>query len=115
MTGWVIRMVSVAWVLNLDGANVPAPIISERGADYKIWSRIRQEITPTGRVVERRSSYKELATGMHVWRGGQWIDAKPVFEVFPDGIVARQCRHQVVLARTDRIARPCQAPARASR
>ena len=35
---------------------------------------------------------------MHYWKDGQWVDAQPVFEVFPDGIVARQCRHQVVLA-----------------
>ena len=93
MTRWGIAIVSVAWVLNLWGADVPAPVITERGPDHKIWSRIWQETTPSGRVVERKSSYKELATGMHAWRVGQWIDARPIFEVFPDGIVARQCRH----------------------
>lgn len=36
---------------------------------------------------------------MHVWSGDQWMDANPVFESFPDGIVARQCRHHVVLSR----------------
>ena len=75
-----------------------APVVTERGPDHKVWTRTRQEVMAGGRVVERKSYYTELATGMHYWRDGQWVDAQPVFEVFPDGIVARQCHHQVVLA-----------------
>jgi len=79
-------------------APLPEPVVTERGPDHKVWTRVQQHTLANGRVVTRTSSYKELGTAMHYWRDGQWVEAQPVFEVFRDGIVARQCQHQIVLA-----------------
>ena len=73
--------------------------IVERGPNSRRWEQVLTKQLPSGKTVKETHSYVELATGLHVWQKGQWVDAQPFFEVFRDGIVARQCRHQVVLAR----------------
>jgi len=61
-------------------APLPEPVVTERGPDHKVWTRVQQHTLANGRVVTRTSSYKELGTAMHYWRDGQWVEAQPVFE-----------------------------------
>ena len=70
----------------------------DRGPNHKTWERVISETLPNGKTVTRKSSYVELATGMHYLKDGQWAESKELIEIVPDGGVARQGPHQVTFA-----------------
>src|SRR6059036_1215711 len=75
------------------------PVVTDRGAHHRTWSRVTQITLPSGRVRYETNSYQELAGGMHYLNGqGVWTEAKPLFELFPGGAIARQVQTQVILA-----------------
>jgi len=72
--------------------------IVDRGANYRTWQRVIDETLPNGTVIQRSSSYIEMAVGMHFIRDGQWMESKEEIELFKDGAIARQGAHQVIFA-----------------
>src|SRR6266496_4649228 len=75
------------------------PVVTERGPHHRTWSRVKQITLPGGRRLFETKSYQELAGGMHYLNGqGVWTEAKPLFELFPGGAIARQVQTQVILA-----------------
>jgi hypothetical protein len=43
-------------------------------------------------------SYVELASGLHYWKDGEWVESKEEIELFQGGAVARNGQHQVIFA-----------------
>jgi RHS repeat-associated protein len=65
------------------------PQITERGPHHRVIERM---------VGGRKSSYTEIATGLHYWKDGQWLDSKEEIEIFQGAAMARQGQHQVIFA-----------------
>src|ERR1039458_8991004 len=72
--------------------------IVERGAYYRIWSKVRWETNALGGVMARTNSYTELASGMYYLDGGQWLESMELIESVPGGAVARHGQTQVLFA-----------------
>ena len=91
---------AVAQAGALSGAvRLSEPVVTERGPHHRTWSRVTQITLPSGRVCYETNSYQELAGGMHYLNGqGVWTEARPLFELFPGGAIARQAQTQVILA-----------------
>ena len=79
-------------------AELPRPIISERGAHHRVWSRVTWETNAVGRSVARTNSYTELETGMHYLEESKWKESKAEIELVPGGAVASRGRHKVSFA-----------------
>ena len=77
---------------------LPSPAITARGPDHKTWTRTHRQTRPDGRVVESKSSYTELATGMHFWQDGKWAESDETIEPAPGGAVAHRGPHRVSFA-----------------
>ena len=78
---------------------VPAPTayaVSERGPNHKIWERTVYEQTPWG-PAPKIHRYREIATGMHFLRNGQYIETSEQIQILPGGIGAAATNgpHQV--------------------
>src|SRR6478609_8708167 len=76
----------------------PVSAVLERGPHHRVVERVLAETLPDGTVRERKSSYTELATGMHYIKDGQWQESKEEIEIFEGAAVARQGAHQVIFA-----------------
>jgi len=74
------------------------PVVVERGPHHRVIERTVQELQPDGSVQERKSSYTELATGLHYLKDGQWVESREEIEIFNGAAVARQGQHQVIFA-----------------
>jgi hypothetical protein len=62
----------------------PAEVI-ERGVNHKVWQQTFTETSPRGKVVQKKRSYTELATGSCYQQNGVWLDADPEVVIAPDG------------------------------
>jgi len=74
------------------------PVVVERGPDHRVWERVTTQVLPNGESILRRSSYEEIATGMHYLKDGQWVESKEIIELFQGGAVARQSGVQVLFS-----------------
>jgi hypothetical protein len=72
--------------------------VIQRGPHQRTWQRAVQMPGPGGRTITQYRTYIELATGLHYWREGAWVESKPEIELFRDGAIARQGQHQVIFA-----------------
>ena len=81
-----------------DKARASEPVVVERGPHHRVWERKTVEVLPNGRSITNRSSYTELATGMHYLKDGQWLESKEEIEIFQGAAVARQGQHSVIFA-----------------
>ena len=84
---------------NQTGLPAPTPYsIVQRAANNRIWERTVYEQGPNGTVVPKKHCFTELASGMHYWKNGQWVESKEEIETFPMGAIARQGQYQVIFA-----------------
>lgn len=72
--------------------------IAERGPDYRVLERTRWETNGAGRIVAHTNRYTELATGMHVRRGADWVAASADIALTGDGAAATNRAHPVAFA-----------------
>src|SRR6266542_4660011 len=72
--------------------------VIERGPHHARWFWTTEQVWPDGQKRTEEHAVIELATGLNVQKDGQWISAAETIEIFPDGAIARQCQHQVILA-----------------
>ena len=71
--------------------------VVERGANYRILQRTTFETTLAGQAVPHIHKYTELATGMHYWNNGQWVDSKEEIDILPNGTAAAtNGQHQAI-------------------
>lgn len=93
----VLPLLPVAAPAQERNDSIPATVV-ERGPHHRVVERIVSETLPDGTVRERKSSYTELATGMHYIKEGQWTESKEEIEIFEGAAIARQGAHQVIFA-----------------
>ena len=84
--------------VDVNGAGEKEIVVTERGPHHRVIERMVRELQPDGTVKERKSSYTELATGLHYLKDGQWLESKEEIEIFNGAAVARQGQHQVIFA-----------------
>jgi hypothetical protein len=72
--------------------------VIQRGPHQRTWQRAVQMPGPGGRTITQYRTYIELATGLHYWKDGTWLESKEEIELFQDGAMARQGQHQVLFA-----------------
>jgi hypothetical protein len=66
-----------------------AYVVGERGPNEKTWYEITGVTNQSGEVIlHTNKAYVELATGMHYFRDGQWLESKEQIEVLADGRAA---------------------------
>jgi hypothetical protein len=98
----VAPLAALSAALRLVSVGVAAPddpIVVERGPHHRVIERTITEKLPDGTVAERKSSYTELATGLHyLSERGEWLDSKEEIEIFQGAAVARRGQHQVIFA-----------------
>src|SRR5262245_14795120 len=73
------------------------PQIVAKGPDYRVWEQLSTTVLPDGQVMTNRSSYTELASGMHYQLNGEYVLSDDSFELFQDQAIARHAAHQVIL------------------
>ena len=70
--------------------------VVDRGANHRVWQRTTYQVTPDGRTVPHLQQYTELATSLHYWKDGQWVESKEEINILPDGrAAATNGQHQV--------------------
>jgi hypothetical protein len=70
--------------------------VVDRGANHRVWQRTTYETRPDGKQIPHIHQYTELATGLHYWKNGQWIESKEEVDILPNGAAAAtQGQHQV--------------------
>jgi len=72
----------------------------ELGPHHRVMERVIEVQDQAGFLQPQRTSYVELATGMHVWSQAEqkWVEASDEIEILPEGAVARKSQHQVSFA-----------------
>jgi hypothetical protein len=80
------------------GAAAAAPVIIERGKDFRVWKMVRTETLPDGRTIKRTNGYTELATGMYYWEDGQWKESEALIEPLQDGAIAQRGQTKVTFS-----------------
>ena len=93
-----ILLVAVNLPIGAQEPSEAAAAIVERGANYRIWERPSNLVLPNGKVLKRDRGYKELATGLHYLKDGQWAETREEIELFQDGAIARQGPYSVIFA-----------------
>lgn len=100
-TAGTIFLLSIlaAWHADvLAQAPPPAYAVSERGPHHRVWQRTVERQLPSGRTVNELHAYTELATGMHYWENGQWLESQETIELLADGAAALRGQHKAVVA-----------------
>ena len=75
--------------------DTPYAVVS-KGANEQVWQKTTYETLPSGETVAQIHQYTELATGLHYWSNGQWLDSKEEIDILPNGTAAAtNGQHQV--------------------
>jgi concanavalin A-like lectin/glucanase superfamily protein len=79
--------------------SVPSPTpyaVTKQDGSSRVWEWMTYEKSPSGRIVPKKHSYTELATGLNYLKNGQWTASKEKIDVLPQGgAEAIQGQHQV--------------------
>ena len=76
-------------------SNTPYAVVS-KGANQQVWQKTTYETLPSGQTFPHIRQFTELATGLHYWKNGQWVDSKEEIDILPNGTAAAtQGQHQV--------------------
>jgi hypothetical protein len=88
--GRTLLRLSAAWllfqVLSLQSGFPVEPSIVGRGPHHRVVQTLSSNVTPWGRVYALTNRYVELATGMHYWHDGQWVESREIVEAVPGGV-----------------------------
>src|SRR5262245_21160498 len=90
----VVLGVLICWVSS-HGAETS---IGERGPHHRIVRTADSIRLPSGRLIDRSTSYKEIAVGMHYRHNGEWVESREELELFQGGAIARQGLCQVIFS-----------------
>jgi hypothetical protein len=96
-----LRPVAVlaAALVSSHGAEVGAPVVVQRGPHDALWQRVVEHTTSYGKKYYRTNSYREIATGKHYLKNGEWVASVPELAILPSGFgVATQMQHKVIFA-----------------
>lgn len=75
-------------------------LVLERGRHHAVVQETRPETNLLGEVTQCISQYTILENGLNYWdaAAGQWAESQELFEVYPQGLVAKRGQYQVVVA-----------------
>lgn len=71
--------------------------VVERGADFRIERSVSPVTAEDGSLTSVTNTWTTLATGLHYWENGQWLDTVAAFEEAPDVFIAQRGPHKVIL------------------
>ena len=98
----IVVATSLAWASGNQSTLAQAPpnaTVVERGPHHRVIERTLTETRLDGTTAQRKSSYTELATGLHYKNElGEWIESREEIEIFQGAAVARQGQHSVIFA-----------------
>ncbi len=72
--------------------------ILSRDANSRLIQNLTQVTDDLGNLSVVTNQYLEMASGMHVMQGGQWVPASEVIQSFPGGAVATNGQNQVIFS-----------------
>jgi hypothetical protein len=73
--------------------------IAERGPHHAVWQRVTERTALNGRMLYETNSYREIATGKHYLKDGDWVQSAAEITILPSGFgVATQMQHKVIFA-----------------
>jgi hypothetical protein len=72
--------------------------VTERGPHHRVWSCVTWHTNAPGAGEAQTNSYTELATGLHFFQDGQWVESREEIAVVAEGAVARAGQHKVNFA-----------------
>ncbi len=72
--------------------------IVERGPHHRRWSRVTERRLRGDKVLYQTNSYDEIATGLHYFENGQWLDTQELIEPAEGGALAQRGPHKVRFA-----------------
>ena len=67
----------------------------ERGPNHSVLQQVLPYTDLRGQAAFRTNRYTALASGMHYWANGQWLDASAAIQITPEGGAATNAQHQV--------------------
>jgi RHS repeat-associated protein len=71
-------------------------VVVSKGANQQVWQKTTYETLPSGQMVPHIHQYTELATGLHYWNNGQWVDSEEEIGILPNGTAAAtNGQHQI--------------------
>lgn len=82
---------------SLQAQTIPCTVL-EHGPHHRMMEGMARTAAPPGRPVWATNRYTELATGLHYWRDGQWLEAQELIEPAPGGARAVRGQHSVAFA-----------------
>ena len=82
----------------LASGQLTEPTILERGPHHRVVAHSRPTSDGSRDPAAAEQSYVELATGMHYWENGRWLESQEVIEASPQGATARRGPHKVAFA-----------------
>ena len=72
--------------------------VTQRGPHHRVWEKVLAYTNSQGKTIYRTNSFVEMATGLNVWNGTQWVDASDQIQITPNGASATSAAHQVNFA-----------------
>lgn len=72
--------------------------VVDKGAHHRVWSRSFWLTNQAGQALSFTNSFHELASGMHRWENGDWVEANPVIVAVSNGAVAMGAQHAAYFA-----------------
>jgi hypothetical protein len=99
-TIYVAVLVCAIFTNHLFSQEIAAPVVDERGANFRKWERKRSITLPSGVVREQKSTVLQLHAGLHYRdpQTGEFKESRAIIEPHPDGAVARQGQHKAAFS-----------------
>lgn len=72
--------------------------VAQRGPHNRVWEKVLAYTDGQGATIYQTNSFVELATGLNVRNGGQWVDASDQIQITPNGAAATNAQQQVSFA-----------------
>src|ERR1044072_298134 len=72
--------------------------VVERGPHHKAMEQVVRQPLLDGTLSEKKLRRVDLATGLHYWENGQWIEAREAIEPAPHGAVGSYGQVKVAFA-----------------
>jgi hypothetical protein len=75
-----------------------APLVLERGPHHRVVEWLSWSADASGKPYALTNRYTELATGLHYWRDGEWLDSQELVETAAEGAIGAHGQHSVTFA-----------------
>ena len=82
------------------------PIVTDRGAHERTWSRVSYTTNSKGQTeAVTNLAFVELSTGLHYWDGDAWQESDPRIEILPNetGAAVSKAPHKVIFPASSKL------------